>query len=200
VISSTSDDLLAELPADQRRADVVPVFVAVADDQRLRIGMHGQAGEDLRLRPYLDAVMERPAGVENLLDDFTKLIDLEGKDAAVEAAIVLFGDGAIEGAVERLDAMPQQVLKTDQKRGGKTLRLRLAHDVDDRHGDSFVLQRRHRHQTLGRDMEIARAPAVDHVERERVIDAPILLFCFPSRFAELVRGQFVSCASTDGEE
>ena len=54
----------------------------------------------------------------------------------------MLGDRAVEGVVERLDAMPQQVLKTDQQRRVQVQRLRLAQDVDDRHRDAAFLQRR----------------------------------------------------------
>ncbi len=77
------DHFLAELAADQRGADVVPVLVAVADDQRLGILMDGETGEDLRLRAHFDSVVERPARVEDLLDDFAKLVDLQREHAAI---------------------------------------------------------------------------------------------------------------------
>ena len=100
------------------------------------------AGEHLRLGADFEAVVERPAGVEDLFDDFAKLVDLDREDAAVVAAVVVLGDGAVERVVQRLDAVPQQILKTDEQRRVEVQRLRLAKRVDDRYGDAAFLQRR----------------------------------------------------------
>jgi len=77
----------------------------------------------------------------------------------------VLGDRAVERGVERLDAMPQQILKPDQQRRFEVQRLRLAKDVDDRNGDAAFLQRRDSEVAGGIHIEVAGPPAVDHVQR-----------------------------------
>ena len=74
--------------------------------------------------------------------------------------------------------------------------LRLAHDVDDRNRDAFGLQRRNSQIAIRRDVKIARAPTVDHVQRDRVVDRPFVLL----RFDDFLSGQFVSCAPVSRRE
>jgi hypothetical protein len=160
--------------------------------------MHGQAGEDLRLRADLDAVVKRTAGVEDLLDHFAELIDLQRKDGAIDAAVVVLADGALERAVERLDAMAEEILKADQDRRGEVHRLRFADDVDDRNGDAFALQRRDGDVTVRCDVEVSGAPAVDHVQRACVFHRPVALLGFGDFFC--VRGQFLVRSSVGRKE
>jgi len=86
----------------------------------------------------------------------------------------VLGDRAVERAVESLDAMAQQILKADEDRRGQIERLRLAHRVDDRNGHAVFLQRRHGEIAGLVHVEVAGAPAVDHVERRCVVDGPRL--------------------------
>jgi hypothetical protein len=82
-----------------------------------------------------------------------------------------------------------------RQRRGEIDRARFLHDVEDRHGDPFLLQRRDGHHAVRRDVEVARAPAVDHVQRVRIVDRPVMFaFLLLLRFDELVRRQFLSCA------
>ena len=55
--------------------------------------MHREPGEHLGLRADLEAVVERPAGLEDLLDDLAQLVHLDREDAAVGAAELVLGDG-----------------------------------------------------------------------------------------------------------
>src|SRR5436190_860625 len=84
--------------------------------------------------------------------------------SAMTAAVVVLGDGTGECAIEVLHAVAQQVLEADQQRRVEIERLRLAQGVDDRNGHAVFLQRRDGHVAVGVDVEIPRAPAVDHVE------------------------------------
>jgi hypothetical protein len=94
--------------------------------------------------------------------------------------------------------MAQQVLEADQQRRGQVHHPRLAHHVDDRDRDAFVLEGRDRHLAVGTGVEVSAAPPVDHVERRRILGRPIQLQLL--RYDEILSGQFVSCASSDVEE
>ena len=62
--------------------------------------------------------MKRLSGVDDLLDHFTQLINLDRENAAVIAAVLEFGNRVVKSAVDRFDAMPEQILKADDEREG----------------------------------------------------------------------------------
>src|SRR5205807_9429300 len=77
------DDGLAELPAEQRDANEGAVLVAVADDEALGILVHGERGDQLRFASRFEAEMKFLSGIDDLFDDFAKLVHLDRKNAAV---------------------------------------------------------------------------------------------------------------------
>ena len=166
------DDFLSQLAAKQCHPDEGGVFVAVADDQGLGVVVNGQSGEHLRLGADFEAIVERPAGIENLFNDFAKLVDLDREDPAVAASIVVLRDGTVECIIECLDAVPKQILEADEQRGIEVQSLRLAQHVDDRYGDAGFLQRRNGQVAVRIHAEVAGAPPIDHVQRRRVVDRP----------------------------
>ena len=92
------DDRLAHLRREQRGLDVLLVLVAVADDQRLVVLMDRHDREQLGLAAGLEAVVERAAVLDDLLDDGAVLVDLDRVDAAVLAAVAVLADRAVERA------------------------------------------------------------------------------------------------------
>src|SRR3989441_1129509 len=94
------DDFLAQLDPHQRHADEDGVFVTVADDEAVRIGLEREAREQFRLAADFQTEPVGFAGVENFFNDFAQLIDLDGKHAAVFALVVEFGDGTAERFVD----------------------------------------------------------------------------------------------------
>ena len=99
-----------------RDADESAVLVAVADDQALRVLVHRQRGDQLRLAARFEAEMKLLAGVDDLFDHFAQLVHLDRENAAIVVAVTEFLDRALEGAVHRFDAMPQQILKANDQR------------------------------------------------------------------------------------
>ena len=83
------DDRLAHLRREQRGLDVLLVLVAVADDQRLVVLVDRHDREELGLAAGLEAVVERPAELDDLLDDGAVLVDLDRVHAAVLAVVAV---------------------------------------------------------------------------------------------------------------
>ena len=138
------DDLAPELSAEEREAEELLVLVAVADRERLGVGVHPEHHEQLALRARLEAVVVRRAGVEDLLDDLAHLVHLDRIHAEVARAVGHLRDRLRERLVDLLHARAEHVLEPDDAREADLPladvldhvhevddRARLAHRVDD---------------------------------------------------------------------
>ena len=114
--STTRIDRLAQLDAHQGHADELGVLVAVADNQAPALVLQRQPGEQFRLAPHFQAKIERPARVQDFLHHFAQLVDLDGKDAAIDVLIIEFRNGGGEGLVDGLHPVAENVLKPNQQR------------------------------------------------------------------------------------
>ena len=142
------------------------VLVAVADDQRFRIAMNRQRREQLRLAARLDAEVKRLAGVDDLLDHLAELIDLDRKNAAIRRLITGFLDRRAERFVDRLHAMPQQILETqDHRKAEPVFAPGLVDHLDDIDRRRRILRGPNLDVAARVDREIAESPTVDVVER-----------------------------------
>ena len=111
--------MMTDLPSlrpMQRDADEGAILVAVANDQALRVLVHGERRDQFRFAAGFESEMKLLPGIDDLFDDFAQLIDLDRKNAAIIVAITEFGHRGLEGAVDRFDAMPQQILKANDER------------------------------------------------------------------------------------
>jgi hypothetical protein len=167
------DHLAAELPAEEREAEVLLVLVPVADGERLRVGVHPEDDEQLALRARLEAVVVGSARVEDLLDDLAELVHLDRIDAEVAGAVAHLGDRLAERLVDLLHARAQHVLEPDDAGEADPPladvldhvhqvddRARLAHGVDD-------------HVPLLVDGEEAGPPSRHVVVLRGAIDGPV---------------------------
>ena len=166
------DDFLAQLDAEHGHLDELGVLVAVANDQAAHLALQRQSGEQFRLAAHLEAEIERLARVEDFLDHFAKLVDLDGKHAAVFALVIELGDGTAEREVDGLDAVPQDVLKPDQQRKLQPAPLGLLDHVREVHRHAGVLQRPRDDVSSFVNVEILRPPALDVVEVAGRLDVP----------------------------
>ena len=141
------DDLLAQLAAHQRVLDEHGVLVTVADDDALQVAVHSQRGEEFRLAAALQPEVVFRARVEDFLHDLTQLVDLDRENAAVRLLVAGLRDGAGERLADRLHAVAQEVLETDDQREAVALFARFLHDGHHVDGRALVLQ--------GRDLAIA---------------------------------------------
>ena len=156
------DHFLAELQAEQCGADELVVLVAVTHDEALGIGMDRERGDHLRFAAGLDAKMILQAGVDDLLDDLAKLVDLDREDAAVGVLVPALLDRLGKGFIQPTDTVAQQIMATNQK--GKTQATILGlsnqfHQVDflalaapGPHGG--MARRVHNHVSLGPSLHV----------------------------------------------
>src|SRR3984893_15026804 len=110
-----NDNRFAQLPAEQRDPNVGAVFIAVADDKALRVFVHGESSHQFRFTAGFQTEMKLLAGIDNLFNHFAQLNDLDRKNAAILTAIIEFGHGALKCAIDRFDAMTQQILKANDE-------------------------------------------------------------------------------------
>src|SRR5438477_2704298 len=119
--------LLAQFAPEQRDADEGWIFVTVANNETLRILVHGEGGDQLGFASGFEAKMVLFTRIDDFLDYFPKLIDFDGKNAAIAAPIIKFRDGGFKGPVDALDAMTKQILKTNNQRKTEAARARFVH-------------------------------------------------------------------------
>ncbi len=169
-------DLLAELAPEQRRLDEKRILVSVADDQRFLVAVNRERRDQLRLAPGLEADVVQRARVHDLLHHFAELVHLDRKNAAITPAISRLLDRRRECLADRLDAMPQQILKTQHHRKAQpVLAPRLVDDFHDVDRRRRIARRRHLDIAARIDRKIAESPAVDIVERSGGGNIPRLL-------------------------
>ena len=123
------DHALAELDAEHGHANELGVFVAVTDDEAADLVLQGQACEQLRLAANLQAVIERPARIQDLLHDFAELVDLYRKHSPVMALVIKLGNRVAESGVDGLYPVPQDILEANQQRELQSARLGFLEDI-----------------------------------------------------------------------
>ena len=170
------DDLLAQLAAQERGLDINGILIAVADDQAFPVVMEGQGRVEFRLGTDLKAVMERLARVDDLLDHLAQLVDLDGINAAVDGFVFQLDNGVVEGLVDPLHPVAQQVMKADEHGKMQTLLHRLLDHVNDGHGAALLLKRRNGHLAAAVDIKIAQSPTGNTIQLPGPVDTPGLYF------------------------
>src|SRR5260370_21823945 len=105
--------------------------------------MHGQRSDQLWFASSFKAKMKLFAGIDDLLDDLTQLIDLNRKNAAVLIFVIELSDRILKRAVDRLDAVTQQVLKPNHQGKPDVSRACLINYRQQIHGTPITLQQHH---------------------------------------------------------
>src|SRR5262249_30213931 len=108
-------DFFVQFAPKQSDPDKGFIFVAVADDKTFGVFMHGQGGDQLWFASSFKAKMKLFAGIDDLLDDLTQLVDLNRKNAAIFVFVIELSYRHLKRAVDRLDAVTQQVLKPNHQ-------------------------------------------------------------------------------------
>src|SRR5438132_14304691 len=93
------NDRFAKFAAKQRDANESGIFIAVADDQTLRVFLHGERSNQLRFAACFEPKMKLFACGDNFLDNLAQLIDFNGKNATILIAITEFRDRALKSAI-----------------------------------------------------------------------------------------------------
>ena len=134
--------------------------------------MQRETGKEFRLAADFETEVERLARIQDFFHDFTELVHLDRKHAAILALKIKFRDGVLKCLVNRFDAMPENILKPDEQRKFQAATLRLLDDIGDVHARARVLQRLGDDVAGVVDVKILRAPAGDVVEVARGLNVP----------------------------
>ena len=125
--------------------------------------------------------MKGLAGIDDLLDDLTQLINLNRKNTAIFSAVVEFADRVFERAINGFHAVTEQVLKANNERKGETTGARFINNFKKRNGAAAFLKRLGHDIPISIDGKIAGPPTVDVVGGVGRLQVPII-------FRHLVRG------------
>ncbi len=172
------DNGLAELAAEQSDADESAVLVAVADDEALGVLVHRERGDQFRFAAGFESEMKFLAGFDDLFDHFPQLVDLDRKNSAVMVLVTEFRHRVLKRAVDRLDAVTQQVLKPDDEREPEAAIARLVYDFENIDRAAFFLKGAHLDIAGAVDREVAGAPAIDVVSGNGGFNVPLVLHFF----------------------
>ena len=167
------DQALAELATEHGIAHVIGVLVAIANDETFQVIVNGERGEQLGLAAGLEAEMEFRPGIDHFLHDFAKLVHFDREDAAVDVFVSGFGDSLGESAVDRLDAVTEQILETKGERKSQAALACFAHEFHHVDLARRIAIRPHRDVPLTVDGEIRGAPTLHIVERDSRGNVPI---------------------------
>src|SRR5216683_5420023 len=126
-----NDDRVAKFSTEKCNANESWIFVAVADDQALRVLLHRERGNQFRFAARFEAKVKLLACVDDFFDHFAQLIDLNRKNAAIFVAITELRHCRLKGTINRFDAVPQQVRKSDYERKPKVSRARFINNLEE---------------------------------------------------------------------
>ena len=85
--------------------------------------------------------MKRLTCIDDFLNHFAQLIDLNRKNAPILVAITEFRNRCLEDTVNRFDPVPQQILESDYERKTKVARARFIYNLEQIDGTAVILQR-----------------------------------------------------------
>src|SRR5207245_11122338 len=134
-------DFRAQLAPKQRDPNAGCIFVAVANDKAFGVFMHGQRSDQLWFASSFKTKMKLFASIDDLLDDLTQLVDLNRKNAAVFIFVIELSYRILKRAVDRLDAVTQQVLKPNHQGKTEVSRACLINYCQQIDGPTIILQR-----------------------------------------------------------
>src|SRR5439155_23954789 len=115
---------------EQRNTNESRIFVPVADDQAFRVLVHGERGDQFRFAAGFQSEVKLQAGIDNLFDDFAQLVDLDRENASIFIAITELRHRGLKGAINRFDAVPEQILKPDYQRKTESTVARFVYDLE----------------------------------------------------------------------
>src|SRR5437667_12850658 len=102
-----NDDRFVKLAAEERNPNKSRILVAVANDQTLRVLMHGKRCNQCRFTARFETKMELLARVDDFFDHFAQLIHLDRENAAILIVITELRHRTLKCAVNRFDPVPQ---------------------------------------------------------------------------------------------
>jgi hypothetical protein len=132
----------------------------------------GHDGQQLGLRAGLEAVVEGPAELDDLLDHGPVLVDLDRVHAAVLALVPVLLDRSVEGAADELDAGAEDVGEAQQDGQLDAATGELVDELLHVDLAAALATRGDDHVALFADAEVTAAPPRDVVGVEGVGGGP----------------------------
>ena len=167
------DHRLASQAARQDRGfDIATIFVAIADQQRFWIFQERKGDQQFGFAASLQAEVPTPAGFDQLLDDMALLVAFDRKHPLVAAAVAVLGDGPLEGGMQALQPVFEDVIEADQQRQGEIAPLQLLHQVHQIQGAAPIAAGLDHHMAAAANGEIGVPPAVETIEGGPIGGAP----------------------------
>ena len=165
--------LLSHLLCQQGQFDVALVLVAVADNDRVALALHGNHGMELGLGTGFQSQVELASVRDNLLYHRLHLVHLDGIYHIVLALVVVLLRGFLEAAPRLLDAVVEDVGESQQDRRLYIAQRQFVHHFPevDLH---LVLAGGHKHVSFIIDSEIGSTPAIDVVQFLGILNRPFL--------------------------
>src|SRR5437588_1575485 len=174
------DDLLVEFAPQKRDPNKSRILVAIANDQALRVLVHGQGRDQLRLASRLQAKVKRLAGIDDLFDHLAQLIDFNRENAAVFSSVVEFRNRVFESAVNGFDAVAEQILKADDKGKREPARSRLVDNFKNGDLTAILPERLGYDVAVSVDGKVTGSPTLDVVGGVCRLQVPIVFRHFVS--------------------
>ncbi len=167
------NDRATEFGRERHRFDVAVVLEAVADDQAFRLVLgHRHHGEQLGLGADFEAETELLAVAVDLLHDQALLVHLDGEHGGVAILVVVLVDGLLEGGMQVLQPMRQDVGETHHHRSGEVAGPQPLDDFEQIDVAPGLRVGPHDEVAVLVDREVALAPRVHVIQIEGVGNAP----------------------------
>ena len=138
---SNNDDRFAKFTSEKGNANKSRIFVAVTDDQALGVLVHCERCDQFRLAARFETKMKRLTCIDDFLNHFAQLVDLDRKNAPIFVAITELRNRRLKDTVNRFDPVPQQILESDYERKTEVARARFIYDLEQVDGTTVFLQR-----------------------------------------------------------
>ena len=165
------ENALSHLLCEECKLDEVLIFVAVADNHGVGVHVGGQHGVQFGLGTALETKVVLLAVGDDFLDNGAHLIDLDGIDDEVLAAVVVFLLGTLEAIGGFLNAIVEDVGKTEQNGGGDVTFGQFVDQLAEVDAN-IVLARTDVGVTAFVDTEIVHAPTFDIIKFFGVFNTP----------------------------
>ena len=123
------EDAASHLLGQQGQLDVVFVLVAVADDERVFVGIDGQHCVELGFRTGLQTDVEFLAVAHDLLDHRSHLVHLDGIDDKVLGRVAILVGRLFEAFRDFLDTVVENIGETQQNGCRYIAHLQLVHQL-----------------------------------------------------------------------
>src|SRR5882724_3720954 len=136
---SNNDDRFAKFTPEKSNPNKSRILVAVTDDQALGILVHCERCDQFRLAARFETEMKRLSCIDDFLNHFAQLIDLDRKNAPIFVTIAELRNRRLKDTVNRFDPVSQQILESDYERKTEVARARFIDNLEQIDGTAVFL-------------------------------------------------------------